>query len=187
MPLKGALHVHTACSDGLLGIPEVVDVYSRLGFDFIALTDHDHLLRDGCYEQGLAGVQTSLLVFHGVELTLFEKGYLHVNRIDGDREVLHVLNHPADLDLPLPRVLERIEALRARGCPIDAVEITSKGFRTREFDVPELALPKVATDDSHNRLGCGRAWIELEAPRDKDTIIRAIKRGEFSNGYVSGG
>ncbi len=146
MPLKGALHVHSACSDGLLGIPEVVEIYAGLGFDFLALTDHDHLLREGCYEQGLAGVATPLLIFHGVELTLFEKGYLHENRIQGDREVLHVLNHPADLDLPLPRVLERIEALRA-SCPIDAVEITSTGFRTPEFDVPEIALPKVATED----------------------------------------
>ncbi len=184
MPLKGALHVHSACSDGLLSIPEVVERYESLGFDFIALTDHDHLLREGCYDQGLAGLRTGLLVFRGIELTVFEKGYLHVNRIAGDREVLHVLNHPADLDLPFERVLERIEALRS-SIPIDAVEITSKGFRSPEFDVPALPFPRIATDDSHNRLGCGRAWIELDAPREKDAILRAVKRGEFWNCYNS--
>jgi hypothetical protein len=186
MPLKGALHVHSACSDGLLSVPEVIATYERLGFDFIAFTDHDHLLREGCYEQHLAGVTTTLLVFLGVELTLYERGYLHVNRIQGDHEVLHVLNHPADLDLPLARVLERLAALRGR-CPIDAVEVTSKGFRTPEFDVPEMRLPRLATDDSHNRLGCGRAWIELDVERDRDEIIRAIKRGDFWNCYRSGG
>jgi predicted metal-dependent phosphoesterase TrpH len=184
MPLKGALHVHTACSDGLLGVSEAISVYAGLGFDFIALTDHDHLLREGCYQEGLRGLSTPLLVLEGVELTVFEKGYLHVNRIRGDREVLHILNHPADLDLPLDRVLERIAALRER-IPIDAIEVTSKGFRTPEFDVPAMAFPRVATDDSHNRLGCGRAWIELDSPLDKDAIIRAIKRGDFWNCYAT--
>jgi hypothetical protein len=182
MPLKGALHVHTVCSDGELAIPEVLEVYARLGFDFVALTDHDHLLHEGCYERGLEGLRTDLLVFRGIELTVFEKGYLHVNRIEGDREVLHVLNHPADLDLSLERVLERIEAIRPT-VPIDAVEVTSRGFRTPEFDVPVLPYPRVATDDSHDRKGCGRAWVELDAPRDKDGILRAIKRGEFWNCY----
>jgi len=186
MVLKGALHVHTACSDGSLSVPEVVDVYAQLGFDFIALTDHDHLLRDGCYDRGLADLQTSLLVFQGVELTVFERGYLHVNRIRGDHEVLHVLNHPADLDLPLPTILLRIEAIRPR-FPVDAVEVTSRGFRTPELDVPAMPYPKVATDDSHDRLGCGRAWIELDAKRDKDEILRAIKRGDFWNCYTAAG
>jgi len=183
MPLKGALHVHTACSDGLLGIPEVVEIYTRLGFDFIALTDHDHLLREGCYERGLAGLAGELIVYRGVELTVFEKGYLHVNRIEGEREVLHILNHPADLDLPLARVLERIAAIRDR-VPIDAVEVTSQGFHTPEFDVATIPYPRVASDDSHNRLGCGRAWIELDCPREKDEILRAIKRGQFWNCYA---
>ncbi len=45
MHLKGGLHVHTKCSDGDLSIEEVVRIYEGLGFDFIALTDHDYLLR----------------------------------------------------------------------------------------------------------------------------------------------
>lgn len=184
MLLKGALHVHSACSDGLLSVAEVVQIYTGLGFDFIALTDHDHLLREGCYAQQLDGVDTDLIVFEGVELTVFEKGYLHVNRIAGDAEVLHILNHPADMDLPLEKVIERIEAIRDAH-PIDAVEITSKGFYTPEFDVDAIPYPKVATDDSHNRLGCGRAWIEMDAPRDKDAILRQIKRGEFWNCFHS--
>jgi predicted metal-dependent phosphoesterase TrpH len=180
--LKGALHTHSTCSDGTLTVAELLATYERLGFDFVALTDHDHLLPAGCYDAGL-DLETSLLVLRGVELTVFEKGYVHVNRIEGDRDVLYVFNHPAEMDLPLPKAIERILAVAER-LPLDAVEITSKGFRTPEFDVPDLPLVKVATDDAHTRAMCGRAWIELDAPRDRDAIIRAVRRGDFWNCYA---
>ena len=183
MHLKGALHVHTTCSDGCLTIRQVLDVYASLGFDFIALTDHDTLLRPDAYAD-LLYLPTDLIVFSGVELTVFERGYVHVNRICGENETLHIFNHPSELDLPVPRAIERIEAV-ARQMPIDAVEITSKGFRTPEFEIPELPYPKVATDDSHTRIGCGRAWIEMDCARDKDQILRGIRNNDFWNCYVS--
>jgi hypothetical protein len=181
MHLKGALHVHTTCSDGELSIIEVIGIHEALGFDFIALTDHDFLLQPGCYD-GVAGVKTDLIVFTGVEMTVFERGYCHVNRINGDNEVLHVFNHPAQLALPVDKAVGRILAV-AEKIPLDAVEITSYGFRTPEYDIPEIPFPKVATDDSHGRPGCGRAWIEMDAPRDKDAIIRAVRAGDFWNCY----
>ena len=180
MLLKGALHVHTTCSDGELSIPEVVEVYSGLGFDYIALTDHDHLLQAGCYDRYLSDLRTDLIIFKGVELTVFEKGYLHVNRIEGDGEVLHIFNHPSQLDLPLKKVLERIKNVSVK-IPIDAVEVTANGYYTPEYDIPEIAYPKVATDDSHTRIGCGRAWVEMDCKRRRDSIIRAIKRNNFWN------
>jgi hypothetical protein len=182
MLLKGALHVHTTCSDGNLSIRETVDVYENLGFDFIALTDHDYLLRRGCYDD-VGRLTTKLLIFTGVEMTVFEKGYIHISRIEGDREILHIFNHPADLDLSVQKVIERITAVALR-FPIDAVEITSKGFKTPEFDTPLIPYSKVASDDSHTRSGCGRAWIEMDCTRDKDAIIKAIRKGRFWNCYA---
>jgi hypothetical protein len=182
MHLKGALHVHTTCSDGELTIAEAVAVYTEFGFDFIALTDHDYLLRESCYE-AVRDINSDLVIFTGVELTVFERGYVHVNRLDGNGEVLHIFNHPSELNLPLEKTRARIESVAER-FPIDAVEITSKGFRTPQFDVPEIPYPKVATDDSHTRLGCGRAWVEMDCMRDKDRILRAIKHGDFWNCYV---
>jgi hypothetical protein len=182
MLLKGELHVHTTCSDGELTIEEAIEVYAGMGFDFLAFTDHDYLLREECYER-VRSLSTDLIVFTGVELTVFEKGYIHVNRIQGEREVLHVFNHPAELDLPVSRVAERIRAVAGR-MPIDAVEVTSQGFRTPEYDVPEIPYPKVATDDAHTRQGCGRAWVEMDCARDRDAIIRAIRRGDFWNCYA---
>ncbi|MBW1892112.1 MAG: hypothetical protein JRF40_05850 [Deltaproteobacteria bacterium] len=182
MHLKGGLHIHTTCSDGDLSIDEVVMVYESLGFDFIALTDHDYLLRPDCYAP-VKDIKTGMIVFTGVELTVFEKGYVHVNRIDGDKETLHIFNHPSELDVPMDKAIERISSVAGK-MPIDAVEVTSKGFRTSEFEIPEILYPKVATDDSHTRIGCGRAWIEMDCMREKDKIIKAIKNGDFWNCYI---
>ncbi len=182
MLLKGALHIHTTCSDGKRTIAETVRVYEEMGFDFIALTDHDTLLRPDSYHD-LASIPTDMMIFPGIELTVFEKGYVHINRIPGDREVLHIFNHPAELDLPFPKVMERIQSLKNR-YPLDAIEITSKGFKTPEYDVPEIDLVKVATDDAHTRQMCGRAWIEMACTRNRDRIIRTIQAGDFWNCYV---
>ncbi len=181
MHLKGALHVHTTCSDGALTLQESASIYEELGFDFIAFTDHDYLLRPGCYET-VHQMNTDMIIFTGVEMTVFEKGYVHVNRIDGDNDVLHVFNHPSELDLPIDKVIERINKVK-EDIPLDAVEITSKGFPTPEYDIQEIPFPKVATDDSHTKIGCGRAWIEMDCMRDKDSIIKAIRKGEFWNCY----
>jgi len=82
-------------------------------------------------------------------------------------------------------VKERITAVAAQH-PLDAVEITSKGFPTPEYDVPEIPYPKVATDDSHTRQMIGRAWVEMECSKKKDSIIRAIRKGRFWNCYANG-
>jgi hypothetical protein len=174
--LRGNLHAHSTCSDGRLTPREVVRAYADLGYDFVALTDHDHLFRPHCYDD-LGETDGGILVFLGMELTVFEKGYFHVNRIQGREEVLHFFNHPGEYGLPYEKVLDRIAAIRTR-LPLDAVEVSSKGFYTAEYDVPAIPYPKLASDDSHNRYMCGRAWIEVDCEKDKDAILRAIKAGK---------
>lgn len=186
MLLKGALHVHTTCSDGNLIIEEAIEVYKNLGFDFIALTDHDFLYRKGCYDdvekRAEKYIRDGFIIFKGIEVTVFEKGYVHINKVEGVDEVLHIFNHPSEMDLPVEKAIERIKTVAKKNDPpVDAVEITSKGFYTPEYDIPEIPYPKVATDDSHTREGCGRAWIELDCKREKDEIIRAVKAGDFWN------
>ena len=182
MHLKGGLHTHTTCSDGELSIKKVVRVYERLGFDFIGLTDHDFLMRPDCYGD-LGSIKTNLIIFQGVERTVFNKGYVHISHIYGDLQELHIFNHPSELGLPFDKVVDRIQSV-AQTLPLDAVEVTSKGFRSPEYEVPEMPFHKVATDDSHTRLGCGRAWIEMDAPRDRDRILKTIKAGDFWNCYL---
>jgi hypothetical protein len=184
MLLKGQLHIHTTFSDGKLTPQDAADIYAGLGFDFIAITDHDHLLKSN-YRKAIESVKTDLIVFYGIELTVFEKGYVHVNRIEGEKEILHVFNHPGEYGLSRKQVLERIHSV-AKRYPLDVVEVTDHGFHTPEFDIPEIKYPKLASDDSHNSIGCGRAWIELDCKKNKDSIIRAIRRGDFWNCYERG-
>jgi len=180
--LKGGLHIHTTCSDGELTPQEAANAYEEKGYDFIAFTDHDYLLKKD-YREVYSRVKSDMIILHGIELTVFAKGYLHVNRIEGDQEVLHVFNHIGEYDLTVEQIRDRIACV-AEQYPLDAVEITSKGFREKELESLDLPYPKIASDDSHGRGGIGRAWIELDAPREKDKIIRAIKKGRFWNCYL---
>ncbi len=182
MILKGGLHCHTTCSDGKLTPQQVADVYSELGFDFIAFTDHDYLLKPA-HERIFDAVETDLIIFRGIEHTVFEKGYVHVTQIFGDEEQLHVFCHLGEYDLSFEQIMDRLHALEKR-YPLDAVEITTKGFLDKEFDTPEIKYPKLVVDDSHTRAGCGRAWIEMDCKRNKDSIIRAIKKGRFWNCFA---
>jgi hypothetical protein len=52
--------------------------------------------------------------------------------------------------------------------------------------VEAIALPKVATDDGHRVEDFGRAWIEVEAERNADAILRAIKMGDFAIRFARG-
>jgi len=45
-------------------------------------------------------------------------------------------------------------------------------------------LPKIATDDSHRDDEFGRAWIEVDAARSPDAILRAVKAGDFRAGFA---
>lgn len=182
MLLKGCLHIHTTCSDGKLTPQQVADVYEGMGYDFIAFTDHDYLLKTD-YQDVYDSVRTGMLIFKGVEMTVFEKGYVHVNRIFGDTDELFILNHLGEYDLTYDQVMDRIRAVSEK-FPLGAVEITTKGFLEKDFDTPAIALPKIASDDAHTRAGCGRAWIEMDCKRTRDDIIRAIKKGRFWNCFA---
>lgn len=174
--LKGALHTHTTCSDGRLTPLEVLRAYRDLGYDFVALTDHDFLVKPDAYA-ALPDRFEDMLVFKGVEKTVFARGYVHVNVIPGREETLHVFNHPAEYGYSVAQLLERI-ALVQQNMPLHAIEVTAKGFYTPEYDIESLALPKVASDDSHTRDMCGRAWITVQAEREHDAVLRAIKAGQ---------
>src|SRR5712691_7173609 len=144
--LRGNLHAHTTYSDGVKTPQELLAEYEALGYDFLAITDHEDLIGSS-YWRALPRLRTRLLLFHGVELNY--PGFVqHIGRVLGDREVLHVLNHP-----PL-------------------------------YASPEIPLVKIATDDAHQPVHFGRAWIEVDATPERDAIIRAIRAGDFRLGFA---
>jgi predicted metal-dependent phosphoesterase TrpH len=178
--LRGNLHAHTTFSDGVRDPRALLAEYEARGYDFLAITDHeDHenlMLEE--YRRAIEGLNGRLLVFHGLELDYTPLSQ-HVGRVHGDRETLYVLNHPARYRLTVAETIDRMGIIRAAGLPLDAVEVTDTGFYRPLYDTDEIPLVKVATDDAHRPPHFGRAWIEVDAKRDRDSIIRAIRAGNF--------
>jgi hypothetical protein len=177
--LRGNLHAHTTFSDGVRSPSALLREYEALGYDFLAITDHeDHEnLNYPVYERALDTLTSHLLVFRGLELDYTPLSQ-HVGRIVGERETLHVLNHPARYKLSVRETIERMRTISAAGLPLDAVEVTDTGFYRPLYDTDEIPLVKIATDDAHRPPHFGRAWIEVEARLDKDAILRAIRAGD---------
>ena len=182
MPLRGNLHAHTTFSDGVRAPEALIEEYEALGYDFLAITDHvDRIAPD--YWRALRRLSANLLLFHGVELN-HEALSQHVGKVVGDRETLYVLNHPARYKLSVPETVARAQRITAEGWPLDAVEVTDTGLYRPLYETDEIPLVKIATDDAHRPPHFGRAWIEVNAPRDRDGIIRAIRAGDFALGFA---
>jgi hypothetical protein len=181
--LKGALHVHTTCSDGTMTPEEALRIYRDLDFDFIALTDHDYLMKPDAYAE-VPDVFEGMLVFKGIERTVFANGYVHINEIPGVNVTVRIFNHPAEYPLTVKEVIARLDEIGPT-FPIDAVEVSLYGFYTPEYDTEAIPYPNVVSDDAHDRAGCGRAWIEVDCPKDRDAILRAIRGGRVCIRYNS--
>jgi hypothetical protein len=179
--LKGNLHAHTTFSDGRRPVDEVVARYRELEYDFLAITDHDDRVDDDYWFRIPSGGDR-LLVLPGIEID-YRPLSQHVGKVVGDRETLYVLNHPARYFLGVEEILQRIDIITRAGLPIHAVEVTDTGVYQVQHDVERIGLPRIATDDSHLDAEFGRAWIEVEAARNPDAILRAIKAGDFRLGF----
>jgi PHP domain-containing protein len=183
--LKGNLHAHTTFSDGRLSVEDVVTRYRDMGYDFLAITDHDDLIQPD-YWVSLPPSDDKMIILPGVELD-YRPLSQHVGKVTGDRETLYILNHPARYSLTVEQTLRRIRRIGSEWSPIHAVEMTDTGLYKAEYDVSAIGLPKVATDDSHKDAHIGRAWIEVSAARNPDAILRAVKAGDFVAGFGSRG
>jgi len=178
--LKGNLHSHTNFSDGVHTPAEIVAIYRALDYDFVAITDHDYLIRPP-YWESIPDHNGDMIVFKGIELEYPPLRYQHIGKILGDEETLYIFNHPQQYRLSVEEINRQIKLI-SRDIPIHCVEVTDKGIYTEIYDTPEISLPKIASDDAHSSDECGRAWIEVQSSRDRDAILRAVKQGDFRIG-----
>src|SRR5947207_13106587 len=123
--LRGNLHAHTTFSDGVLPPEGLIAEYETLGYDFLAITDHDALITEG-YWEAIAKLAPKLLLFSGVELSWAEFPQ-HVGRVKGDRETLHVLTHPVRYRLSVADTLSRIRSITAQGINLVPIQISKPG------------------------------------------------------------
>ena len=156
-PAAGALdraHTHALrWLDSLSGRPvppradvaEVIERYRELGYDFLAITDHDDRIDDN-YWFNIPSGDDRMLVLTGIELD-YRPLCQHVGKIMGDRETLYVLNHPARYGLNVAQILYRIGVICEAGLPIHAVASNTPG-------APALARSRAfrSTNDRSSRL-----------------------------------
>lgn len=163
--LKGNLHTHTKNSDGRNTLEEMINRYKELGYDFVAITDHNKFTKISHLDG------KGIVIFEGCEHSRGE----HWNEIRGEKEVLRIKNHP----------MRYSDSCR---------EIDLSNFDVHEATEHARLYPKyilcgkksIYTDDSHNINMCGKAWIlvEVEEPITKDKILRAIKNGKYTLGGI---
>src|SRR5205809_7207417 len=90
--LRGNLHAHTTYSDGVKTPQDLIAEYEALGYDFLAITDHEDLIGSS-YWRAPPRVRTRLVLLHADEVN--SQGFdQHIGRGLGDPEVPHVPNHP---------------------------------------------------------------------------------------------
>jgi hypothetical protein len=111
---KGDLHTHTFASDGVLSLEELAQHARRNGLDYLAITDHNHMVAAGALPQ-LGG----LTLIPGIEWTHYQ-GHANFLGVDQPYDEPFLANTLAD-------VQSRFESARLRGAficinhPCDAV------------------------------------------------------------------
>src|SRR5207302_87983 len=79
--LRGNLHAHTTFSDGVKEPAQLVAAYEALGYDFLAITDHENWIDDR-YWSAIPRVSSKLLLFHGIELN-WPRFDQHIGKVSG--------------------------------------------------------------------------------------------------------
>jgi hypothetical protein len=203
--LRGNLHAHTTRSDGVLSPQAVIDKYAGLGYDFLAISDHDiftsaedHARLD---TRGLTLLPANEITADGPHV-LHIGGQSRVARMDR-REVLRsigvdggfaIVNHPnwhADFNhcsIETLRSWDGYLGLEIYNGVIGRLE--GSPYATNKWDMLLTDGRPVwgfANDDSHDPTAgdYGQGWNVLYAmERTPEAILEALTRGRF---YASTG
>ena len=101
MSYKMDLHLHTNYSDGIMSPVEIVKRAKDMGYDMIAITDHDGI--DGVREGIIAGEALNVKVIPGIEFSAYTEDDLYV----------HILGYYFDVDnVQLNEELKKLKEYR---------------------------------------------------------------------------
>lgn len=188
MRLKIDLHVHSAHSDGLGSVQEILKEATLKGLDGLAITDHDTLegYREATSLRGdlliLPGYEVEtdaghVLVLGLEQLPPFDGKIIYEDLIRWARSLggLTVLAHPA---------AGRQKLRRWRREKPNAVEVLNASYPNKYFTrsgqkiAETLELPAVGGSDAHHPKTVGDAYTVVEVnDRNADKVIEAIKQG----------
>ena len=119
--MKFDLHTHTTASDGTDTPAQLIERAARLGFELIAVTDHDTV--SGLAEAKEAGERLGVRVIPGVEISAGENPEVHVLGY-GMRDLPRLEQRLGDMRLARrDRMYQMIERLRAAGIEVDEARV----------------------------------------------------------------
>lgn len=194
---KGQMHCHSTQSDGAFSPQDVVSRYADLGYDFIALTDHEKITEvTGSIlvlgqEHGKGSTEsTGDTHMNGINISYAPYKYApEQERIDNmtAQGGIVTLNHPAFYKYAYED--EVMAALTNYTCLEIAngfyVSMSTIGWWDDALTAGKMVWG-LAGDDAHSASDYGKGWIVVRSSGDlsTDNIIDAIKRGSF---YASTG
>ena len=157
--MKFDLHLHSTASDGTDSPSALVARAAEMGFEVIALTDHDTL--SGIAEAQQAGRRLGVRVISGVEISA-----------GGDAEV-HVLGYAIREPEKLMRVLERMRMQRSERMRQMVIRLNDLGIPVQLNRVTEMA------QESVGRSHLARALVEDGVVRDvREAFQRYLAPGK---------
>jgi hypothetical protein len=197
--LRGNLHTHTTLSDGTRPPQTVIDLYAKLGHDFLAITDHD------IFSDYSRLDPKGLILLPGNEVTAFGPHVLQIGagkRIDPHEDRQHVINQINETKTGFAVLNHPNWEASWNHYPFELMQ-SLKGYIGIEIfngvcldlEGSHLGLDKwerllstgkivwgFANDDSHRDNHEGRGWNVVMVPRNKvgiEGIHEAFRAGRF--------
>ncbi|MDH5448404.1 MAG: CehA/McbA family metallohydrolase [Candidatus Bathyarchaeota archaeon] len=181
------MHVHTKYSFDAFITPKELVIYSKKqGLDGVAITDHDTI--NGLQEFSKI---KSLLVIPGAEITTkqghvlainvnttIKTGLSFVETIDQihDAGGLAIVAHPTAFfkgiaEEELDQNFDAMEVINSSAVPF------SFSVRKNRKMADKLNFPQTGGSDAHYALEVGMAYTVIDAEKEVDEVVKAIKRG----------
>lgn len=193
--LKVDLHTHTA-DDPKEPIQhssfELLDKAHSLGYDAISITSHNGITF-GKYLQDYAR-ELGIVLIPGVELTIRRKHVLVVNAHERILETrtfddLRRLRTPENLIIAphpyFPGYSSLLWQVRTNIDVFDAIEFSWFYHSLINFNMfamktaARYGLPLVCTSDCHHLEKFGSAYSLVDAEKDRESIVEAVRRGRL--------
>jgi predicted metal-dependent phosphoesterase TrpH len=195
--LKIDFHTHTA-EDPQDRIPysarDLIDRAAGLGFDALAITNHNSLtygadLRAYAESRGLLLLPGAEITAEGCHILVINPGFPVAPDIRYRLSEIPGLKTPDSLFIAPHPFFAIFQSLRSRLFPLlpvfDAVEFASYYNRVVDFNAKAVRLaaesgkPLVGTSDCHTAWQFGRTYALVDAEKTLASIIAAVKAGRM--------
>jgi len=193
--LKADLHLHTK-EDPQDSVKysgrELIDQAYLKGFDVLAITNHDQVTYDNYLAE--YAKEREILLIPGVEATIGKKHVLLLNvdhsfhriRTFDDLKLLKngagliIAPHPffpsfSSLNSKLEEHLDIFDAIEYSHCYLPNINFNKKA----EDLAKEFSLPLIGTSDAHFLWQIGTTYSLIEAEKDLESVIAAIREGKI--------